>query len=68
MSSIDNFLTDVIGNIVGNTLTDRQKMELLETSVRMLLEVHTRLDRIENRLKDIDNAVSSIEHNLKFNR
>ena len=50
MNNLDNFLQDVFGNIVGNTLTDRQKMQLLESLFRMVIELHNKLDRIERKL------------------
>lgn len=53
MQGIDDFLRDILGNIVGNTLTDRQKMELLETLYRMLLALHEKLDRIESKIDTI---------------
>ena len=50
MSNLDNFLQDVLGNIVGNTLTDNQKMQLLESLFCMVIELHTKLDRIEHKI------------------
>lgn len=54
MNNIDNFLQDVLGNIVGNTLTDNQKMQLLESLFRMVIELHNKLDRIEHKIYNLD--------------
>ena len=54
MQVIADFLRDVLGNIVGNTLTDRQKMELLETLYNMLLALHEKLDRIEHKIDNLN--------------
>ena len=67
-SNVEQFLQDVLGNIVGNTLTDVQKMEILETTVRMLIDVHRKLDKIDKRLKDIDNTTARTEHYVRFHR
>lgn len=48
MNSIDNFLVDVVGNIVGNTLTDNQKMQLLESLFRMVVESIQNIQRRYN--------------------
>lgn len=54
MNRLDNFLQDILGNIVGNTLTDTQKMQLLEALFRMVIELHNRLDRIEHKIDNLD--------------
>lgn len=58
MNNIDNFLQDIFGNIIGNTLTDRQKMELLETLFRMVIELHAKLDRIEHKIDNIGKEIN----------
>lgn len=57
MNNLDNFLQDIIGNIVGNTLTDNQKMELLEVLFRMVIELHNKLDRIEHKINKIEKEI-----------
>ena len=54
MNNLYSFLQDILGNIVGNTLTDTQKMQLLETMFRMLIELHGKLDRIEHKIDNLD--------------
>ena len=54
MNNVDKFLQDVLGNIVGNTLTDNQKMVLLESMFRMVIELHNKLDRIEHKIDNLD--------------
>jgi hypothetical protein len=53
MNNLDNFLQDILGNIVGNTLTDNQKMVLLESMFRMVIELHNKLDRIEHKIDNL---------------
>lgn len=57
MNNIDSFLQDILGNIVGNTLTDNQKMELLEALFRMVIELHGKLDRIEQKINKIEKEI-----------
>ena len=54
MNNIYNFLQDILGNIVGNTLTDKQKMALLESMFRMVIELHNKLDRIERKIDKLN--------------
>lgn len=54
MNNLETFLQDVFGNIVGNALTDRQKMELLDTLYRMLIALHEKLDRIESKIDNLN--------------
>jgi hypothetical protein len=58
MTNLDSFLQDIFGNIIGNTLTDRQKMELLEVLFRMVIELHTKLDRIEHKIDNIEKEIN----------
>ena len=54
MNNLDGFLQDLLGNIVGNTLTDNQKMQLLESMFRMVIELHNKLDRIEHKIDKLN--------------
>lgn len=58
MSNLDNFVQDVIGNIVGNTLTDSQKLGLLESLFGMVIELHVKLDRIEHKIDNIEKEIN----------
>lgn len=58
MSNLDGFIQDVLGNIIGNTLTDTQKMELLEVLFRMVIELHAKLDRIEHKIDNIEKEIN----------
>jgi hypothetical protein len=58
MNNFDSFLQDILGNIVGNTLTDNQKMILLETMFRMVIELHNKLDRIEHKIDNIEKEIN----------
>ena len=54
MNNLYSFLQDILGNIVGNALTDGQKMQLLDSLFRMVIELHDKLDRIEHKIDNLD--------------
>ena len=51
---MESFLVDVLGNIVGNKLTDVDKERMLKFGVDILVDIKQQLDRIENKLNKIN--------------
>ena len=54
MPDMESFLVDVLGNIVGNKLTDVDKERMLKFGVDILVDIKQQLDRIENKLNKIN--------------
>lgn len=54
MPDIESFLVDVLGNIVGNKLTDVDKERMLKFGVNILVAIKQQLDRIENKLDKVN--------------
>ena len=49
MNDFEAFLVDVLGNIVGNKLTDVDKERMLKFGVNVLIDIKHQLDRIEHK-------------------
>ena len=50
MNELENFIVDVLGNIVGNKLTDVDKEKLLQATFQLTLELRERLASIEHKI------------------
>ena len=59
MSRLDDLLTDIFGNIVGNKLTDVEKEQLLYRAIAMLCDIKDQLNRIERKIERNHNGYYS---------
>ena len=54
MNDFEAFLVDVLGNIVGNKLTDVDKERMLKFGVNVLIDIKHQLDRIEHKIDKLN--------------
>lgn len=51
------FVESVVANIVGNSLTDVDKLDLLRAILISIVELHEKVDRLTEQLKEKRNGI-----------
>lgn len=51
------FIDNVLANVVGNALTDSDKMNMLRAILISVVELHEKVDKLSEQLKEKQNGI-----------